>query len=254
MTKPSRLAVIIYPLVIWLLAQTYFVFPELLYIVLAVSIALTLVLTFFLKQPERNTPWWLLAILPVSFLLVITTYISLQPSWILIQLLFLVLAVFLFNYFKSVYYFWRRFDLFKEEDFNSIKAYGSFLVIFLSAADLYGLQSLLSLTVWPLFLAFMSIVLVIAYLNLTVEHDSLKTTWQFSTIITLLIAEMALVFVFLPLSYNVSGLSVGIVYYLLINLSRLYLQKALTPKKIKLYLIISYAGLAILLITARWLN
>jgi len=185
---------------------------------------------------------------------VITTYISLQPSWILIQLLFLVLAVFLFNYFKSVYYFWRRFDLFKEEDFNSIKAYGSFLVIFLSAADLYGLQSLLSLTVWPLFLAFMSIVLVIAYLNLTVEHDSLKTTWQFSTIITLLIAEMALVFVFLPLSYNVSGLSVGIVYYLLINLSRLYLQKALTPKKIKLYLIISYAGLAILLITARWLN
>jgi len=100
----------------------------------------------------------------------------------------------------------------------------------------------------------MSIVLVIAYLNLTVEHDSLKTTWQFSTIITLLIAEMALVFVFLPLSYNVSGLSVGIVYYLLINLSRLYLQKALTPKKIKLYLIISYAGLAILLITARWLN
>jgi len=46
MTKPSRLAVIIYPLVIWLLAQTYFVFPELLYIVLAVSIALTLVLTF----------------------------------------------------------------------------------------------------------------------------------------------------------------------------------------------------------------
>ena len=114
MTKPSRLAVIIYPLVIWLLAQTYFVFPELLYIVLAVSIALTLVLTFFLKQPERNTPWWLLAILPVSFLLVITTYISLQPSWILIQLLFLVLAVFLFNYFKSVYYFWRRFDLFKE--------------------------------------------------------------------------------------------------------------------------------------------
>jgi hypothetical protein len=153
-----------------------------------------------------------------------------------------------------LYYFWCRPDLYKEEDDIVIKAYGGFLVIFFAAADLYGLQSLLGLTVWPMFLIFSVIVLAMTYLNLDLENSDQKVIWQFGVVNTLLIAEMALVFIFLPLSYNVSALSIGIVYYLFINMTRLYLQKALTPKKIKLYLIISYAGLALLLLTARWLN
>ena len=252
--KLSRLAVIIYPLIIWLLAQAYFIFPEFLYISLGLSVAITLALTFFLKRPERETPWWVLAILPISFLVVITTYISLQSSWVFVQILFLALAIFLFNYFKSVYYFWHRPDLYKADDNTIIKAYGGFLVIFFAAADLYGLQSLLSLTVWPMFLILIVIILAVSYLNLDIENSSNKDLWQFTITNTLLISEMALVFVFLPLNYNVSALSIGIVYYLFVNMTRLYLQKALTPKKIKLYLIISYAGLAILLLTARWLN
>lgn len=254
--KFSRLAVILFPLIIWLLAQAYFIWPGVLYLSLGVSIALTLGLTFFLKRPERRTPWWFLTILPISFLLTITVYASLQSNWIVVQLLFIVLLIFIFNYFKSLYYFWHRADLYKEEDGKIINAYGSFLVIFFLAADLFGLQSLLNLTVWPMFLFFVAIVLVINYLNLDInpESSNKKTVWQFSIINTLLLAEMTLVFIFLPLSYNVSALSVGIVYYLFINLTKLYLQKALTPKKIKLYLIISYAGLAILLLTARWLN
>lgn len=252
--KFPRLAVIIYPIIIWLLAQTYFVWPNFLYLSLSISVVLTVLLNFLLKSPERQTPWWVLTLLPVSFLITITTYISLQANWLVVQLLFLVLAIFLFSYFKSIYYFWHRPDLYKNEDNTIIKAYGGFLVIFLAAADLYGLQSLLSLTVWPMFLIFSVIVLTVTYLNLQLESTSNKVVWQFSIVNTWLIVETALVFVFLPLSYNVSALSVGIIYYLCINLTRLYLQQALTPKKIKLYLIISYAGLAILLLTARWLN
>jgi len=252
--KFSRLAVIIYPLIIWLLTQAYFIWPEFLYISLGVSVFLTLALAFSLKKPERKTPWWLLAILPISFLITITAYISLQTNPIFTQILFLAIAIFLFNYFKMLYYFWSRPDLYKEEDDVVIKAYGGFLVIFFAAADLYGLQSLLGLTVWPMFLIFSVIVLAMTYLNLDLENSDTKVIWQFSVVNTLLITEMALVFVFLPLSYNVSALSIGIIYYLFVNMTRLYLQKALTPKKIKLYLIISYAGLALLLLTARWLN
>jgi len=252
--KFSRFAVIIFPLIIWLLAQAYFIWPELFYISLGLSAALIIAFTFFLKKPERRTPWWLMAILPLCFLISITTFISLQANGFLIQLLFLVLAIFLFNYFKNLYYFWNRPELYQEENYGSIRAYGSFLVIFFSAADLFGLQSLLSLTVWPMFLMFSVVLLGVAYLNLDLEKSDNKTTWQFSIITTWLIAEMAWVFVFLPLNYNVSALSIAIIYYLIINLTRLYLQKALTPKKIKLYLILSYAGLAILLFTANWLN
>lgn len=252
--KFSRLAVIIYPLVIWLLAQVYFFWPESLYITLGISIALTLAFVYFLKKPERKIHWLFMAILPVSFLITITAYISLQSNLIFVQVLFLALAILLFNYFKSLYYFWCRPDLYKEEEGTIIKSYLSFLVIFLTAADLYGLQSLLSLTVWPMLLIFVAIVLGVSYVNLDLENFDKKVIWQFSIISTLLLAEMALVFIFLPLSYNVSALSVAIVYYLYVNLTRLYLLKALTSKKIKLYLIISCVGLAILLLTARWLN
>jgi len=252
--KFSRLAVIIFPLIIWLLAQSYFIWPEVLYVSLGISVVLTIALSFILKSPERQVPWWLPAILPTIFIVSITAYISLQSSWILVQLLFLILAIFIFNYFKNLYYFWQRPDLYEDDDNTRIKAYGGFLVIFFAAADLYGLQSLLSLTVWPIFIIFAAMVLAVAYVNLNLKNQDQKTQWQFSITITLLIIEMALVFIFLPLGYNVSALSIGIVYYLLINLSRLYLLKALTAKKIKLYLILSYAGLAILLFTARWLN
>ncbi len=249
-----RLAVILYPLLIWLLSQAYFFWPEFLYVALGLSVALTIALTFLLKTAEHNKAWWIFAILPVSFLITITTYISLQASMLFVQILFFILLVFLFNYFKNLYYFWHRLDLYQEEDRNIINAYGGFLVIFLVAADLYGLQSLLGLTVWPMFLIFSVVAFVVTYLNLDLKGLSKKIILQFSLINTILILEMALVFIFLPLSYNVSALSIGIVYYLFINLTRLYLQQALTPKKIKLYLIISYAGLAILLLTARWLN
>ena len=252
--KFSRFAVIIYPIIIWLLAQAYFVWPEFFYIALGISVALTIGFTLSLKKPERKVKWWVMAILPVTFLISAAVYSSLQSNGILIQFLFLVLAIFLFNYFKSLYYFWSRPDLYKEDDYGTIRAYGSFLVIFFVAADLYGLQSLLSLTVWPMFLVFMAVVLGVVYLNLDLEEVDNKTMWQSSVLITWLLSEMAWVFIFLPLNYNVSALSIGIVYYLIINLTRLYLQKALTSKKIKLYLILSYAGLAILLFTARWLN
>lgn len=252
--KFPRFAVIIYPIIVWVLSQVYFIWPELLYFSLGLSVALTVALAFLLKTPEHKNPWWFFAILPISFLITITTYISLQSNSWLVQLLFVVLLIFLFNYFKNLYYFWHRQDLYQEEDSNIINAYGGFLVVFLAAADLYGLQSLLGLTVWPMFLIFSLIVLAIVYLNINLNNLNKKTIWSFTIINTFLITEMALVFIFLPLSYNISALSIGIVYYLIVNLTRLYLQQALTPKKIKLYLIISYAGLAILLLTARWLN
>lgn len=252
--KLSRFAVVIYPLIIWLLAQAYLFWPNFLYLAVVISVLLTLALTFYLKRPERNTPWWLLVILPILFLLSITTYISLQASYLLNQALLLVLIIFLFSYFKNLYYFWHRPDLFKEEDLLIIKAYASFLTIFFLAADLYGLQSLLGMTVWPMFIIFVILVLIIYFLNLDLAEIDPKISRQFAIINTVFLAEMALVLVFLPLSYNVAALSLGIVYYLMINLSRLYLQKALSSKKIKLYIIISYAGLALLLLTARWLN
>jgi hypothetical protein len=252
--KISRLAVIIYPLIVWVLAQCFFVWPEFFYFSVAISIILTITLSFLLKRLETKKPWWFFAILPVLFSVVIFVYSSLQTNWLLIQLLFFVISAFLFSYYKSVYYLGNRPDLYDDSNQTILTAYGSFLTIFFLAANLYGLQSFLNLTVWPMFIIFSVVVLIINYLNLNIDSVDSKNVWQFSIIGAFLLIEMALIFVFLPLSYNVSGAAVAIVYYLFIGLTRLYLQKALTSKKVKIYLITSYVGLAILLLSARWLN
>lgn len=252
--KLPRLLVIVLPILIWVLAQSYLIWPEFFYFSLIISVLSLVVVTFYLKQAGSKHPWWLFAVLPVIFLVAISIYITLCTNFWLIQLLFLVLLIFQFNYFKNLYYFWNRPELYNHEDMKTVRAYGGFLSAFFMAANIYGLQSLLNFDVWPMLLVFVIAVFALVYLKLKLEDHDNRAVWQFSTLISLIIFEMAWVFIFLPLNYNVSGLSVAIVYYLIINLVNLYLQKVLTPKKIKLYIALSSAGLAALLFTANWLN
>jgi hypothetical protein len=252
--KLARLLVIILPLFTWLLAQSYLIWPEFFYIAFLLSAAAIIATTFLLRQAGPKIAWYLPAILPLVFLFSAAVYISFSTNQLLIQLLFLVILVFQFNYFKSLYYFWNRPDLYSEGDMKITKAYSSFLTVFWLAANIYGFQSLLNFEIWPMLLLFIVLVLTLIYVNLkTDSHDS-KVVWQFSVLITLVVTEVAWVFVFLPLNYNVSGLVVAIIYYLISNLVNLYLQNALTSKKIKLYITLSSIGLAILLFTASWLN
>lgn len=252
--KLSRLLVIFLPLFTWLLAQAYLIWPEFFYIAFLLSALAIVFVAFYLKQAGPTTPWYLPTILPLIFLFSVSVYISFCTNLWLVQILFLVLLIFQFSYFKSLYYFWNRPDLYSDEDMKITKSYASFLTIFWLAADVYGLQSLLNFDVWPMMLLFIALVFSLIYINLKSEGHNLKIAWQFSTLITLVISEATWVFVFLPLNYNISGLVIAIIYYLSSNLVNLYLQNALTPKKIKLYLILSFTGLAILLFTAGWLN
>lgn len=252
--KLARLLVIILPLLTWLLGQAYLIWPEFFYISFLLAVIAVLVVVFYLRQAGPKLPWYLPAILPLIFLFSISVYISICTNQWLIQGLLVVLLVFQFNYFKSLYYFWNRPDLYSDEDMKITRAYGAFLSVFWLAANIYGLQSLLNFEVWPMLLIFIVLVFALVYANLQSENYHIKTVWPFTTLITLVVSEATWVFVFLPLNYNVSGLVIAIVFYLSRNLVYIYLQGALTPKKIKLYLITSFAGLAILLFTAKWLN
>ena len=90
--------------------------------------------------------------------------------------------------------------------------------------------------------------------NLEDEPAELAVRGRFSLIIVSILAQVAFIYLLLPLQYNVSALCLATVYYLLINLIKLYLRQALTPKKVRYYLLASGAGLTLLLLTARWFN
>jgi len=192
--------------------------------------------------------------LPLVFLLALSVYTSFCTNTWLIQVLFLVLLIFQFSYFKSLYYFWNRPDLYNEADMKTNRSYASFLTIFFLASNIFGLQSLLNFPVWPMLTLFVILSGSLIYFNWRFENQEIKIAKQFSLLLVLIISQSASAFVFLPLNYNVSGLAVAIVFYLSSNLIYLYLQNSLTSKKIKSYLILSSAGLVALLLTANWLN
>lgn len=252
--KLARLLVIFLPLLTWALSEAYLIWPEFFYFSILISLLAVFFTVYYIKQIGPKAPWWLLALLPAFFFFSISVYITLSFNPWLIQALFLVSLIFQFTYFKSLYYFWNRPDLYNAEQMKTIRSYGSFLVIFFSAASIYGLQSLLNFNAAVTVPFFALIVFITIYLNLRLDENEPKAVWQFSSLMCLVLVQMAIVFVFLPLSYNISALSISIVYYLTVNLANLYLQRALTPKKIKLYVTLSFAGLTALLFTAAWLN
>jgi hypothetical protein len=249
-----RLAVTIYPLVILLLSEIYFFKPSSFYLALGIALLLTVSLAWSLRSPGKPWSWLLAVFIPAIFLASSSVYASLQMNKIIVQLIFLLITVFLFVYFRNLYYYYRHSKLYEAEEFMVVKSFGGLMTIFFAAASMFGLQSLLNLTTWPMFLIFVALGLVMVFANLEDEPAELSVRGHFSLVIVYILAQTALVFLLLPLQYNVSALCLAIVYYLLINITRLYFRQALTPKKIRYYLLVSAAGVALLLLTARWFN
>lgn len=254
MKQFPRLAVTIYPLIVLLLSEIYFFQPSAFYLSLGISLLLTLALAWSLRSPNQSWPWLLAAFIPAVFLVASSAYASLQMNKIIVQLIFLLITIFLFVYFRNLYYFYRRPNLYEAEEFTVVKSFGGLMTIFFAAASMFGLQSLLNLTTWPMFLVFVVFSLVMTFVNLEDEPVELAVRGRFSLIIVFILAQAAFIFLLLPLQYNVSALCLAIVYYLLINLTKLYFRQALTPKRIRYYLLAGGAGIALLLLTARWFN
>ncbi|MDD2258065.1 hypothetical protein EOL72_01745 [Candidatus Falkowbacteria bacterium] len=250
----SRLAVTIYPLIILLLSEIYFFKPNAFYLVLGLALLLTVFLAWSLRAPGKPWSWLLTIFIPAIFLASSSIYASLQMNKIIVQLIFLLITVFLFVYFRNLYYYYHHSKLYEAEEFVVVKSFGGLMTIFFAAASMFGLQSLLNLTTWPMFLIFVALGLVMVFANLEDEPVEASVRGRFSLVIAYILAETALVFLLLPLQYNVSALCLAIVYYFLINITRLYLRQALTLKKIRYYLLVSAAGIMLLLLTARWFN
>lgn len=250
----QRLLVIISPLLIWISSQVYLAWPNLFYHSVILSVILIIVTFFYLKKDNKVSKIIYFTGLTMAFYSSVTTYIALSYSGFLKQTLLIILLVSLYNFFKNSYYKLVKTELYNHDNFSALTSYISFLTIFLSASSLFGLQSLINLKVWPMLLVFLLFVILIFYINLKEFVEETKTLRRFVFLNSWIIIETAIIFVFMPTSYNVSAVSLAIIYYLLFNLSKLYLQNSLSNKKVKLYLSLSFLGLLTLLLTAPWLN
>lgn len=238
------------PICFWLGWQIILIYPASFWLLFVVS-ALILILVVFEAADYRFSKQGIYIFIHLTLLLSsFYLFISLLSSLLIPQLLWLLMLVHLYRYLWSIKSL--KEDE-KSEDWSQISIYGSLITVFLVSTSLFGLQSFLSLSPWPL-LAGLAIVF---FLN--TETLAFSQGWQkmknkfFWVILSFLVTEIAMMLTLLPLNYLVMGILSTLTYYSAINFTRLYLNNNLKKYKIRNYAWFTGIGLIIILLTARWL-
>jgi len=252
MKKYRRFIPLVIPLIVWFLSQAFLIEPPFFYSALALGVLLITLSVRSIVRQNAAGDWPPFIISPVLFFLSFSTYATMIVGRFWIQLIFLLVAWFLFSYFKNLYYYSTYSVPERADKLDSLLSGGGFLTIFAAAGVLFGLPTFLN---WPL-IATLLIFVPIVWL-LLIQFFPLKVGWHPSGsllfIMVMILTELAWVFSLLPLSFNLLAFFLAIAYYLSILIVRLDSRGGLVFSALKLPLILSAIAVLVLLLTARWL-
>lgn len=246
------------PLIISVLAlaleEIYFFWPKFIY----ASAILTDLLIFFIvwqfsKASAIDKRWWNYWILPSLTAAALLSYSVFLENKPIIQLLLVFYAVFLYVYLRHVYYYLLKPLSYRVFSIENISSYSNWLTFFLFSSSAYGLASFLNAPIHWLVLIIISVAFLLSYQIIWVNKIDFKSSLPCILIHCLLLTELFWAISFLPLNYNISGLSLAICYYAMTGLFKNYLLNKLDQAKVRMYLILGGSGFLLLLITAKWI-
>lgn len=193
-------------------------------------------------------------ILPLVFFWSFAAYAAVIVGMFWLQLIFILIAIFLFVWLRDLYYF-ANYPLEPQwaGQLDNASLAGSFLAIFAFSAALLALPAFVSLPVWLMLLC-----LAIIFLLLLVNFKAFRTgsDWPKFSLLSLhvlVLTELSWVIVLLPLNFNILGLFLALFYYLDLAIIRLDNSGRLNKASLRPLLI---AGLLLfigLFLTTRWL-
>jgi hypothetical protein len=168
----------------------------------------------------------------------------------LIQALFILIIGFNFSYFKNIYS-----SLFHPDQPNNLPDLSSnfsFLSWFFLLSAVYGLQLFLDLSYWILILVLIILALLTTYQYLWINNLKGKENHILIFLSAFVVAQLAWSVYFLPFDYNSLGIIMALIYYVFLNLMRLYLGHNWYKKNLQSLLV--FAGLIMLfvLLTLKW--
>lgn len=251
--KKKSLYIILAPILLWCLNQLYVFEPSLFFVSLSFGL---LVIAFFVRLliVKNSKDFWPKYILtPSLFYFSFSFYSAILTSQFWIQVIFLFNAWFIYSYLKNIYYYFSFGAPEREIKLKKLLLSGSFLSVFTLAATLYGLPIFLNWSFFLLLLIFIIFSLAIFGQLLIFSKEIDSNQKIFLGINTLILAEFSGVVFLLPLNYNVLGLLVAIVFYLLMLFNNWRLEDRLTFNILRWPLIIASLIFIIILLTSRWL-
>ena len=252
--KYNRFLPLAIPLIVFLLSEIFFYKPKLIFVIIVlIFIIFLFTIRQFILANKSNQKFWNLLILPFCFSISLIIFTTIIPNKFIIQILFILNSIFLYNYFSAIYYLLVNSNNFKKENLRNLSSYGNFLAYFFFSSSIYGFQVFLNIQVWILMLIVIIFTALIVYQVIWANEISLKISLFYIALICLVLTEIAWSVSFLSLNYYILGLIVSICYYIIIGLTRFFLQDILNKKLIKQYLIFGFLSILSVLFTARWI-
>lgn len=255
--KYNRFLVLLMPVIVFILLESVFLFPGAFYFILfLVNLSVLGPIFLFFENSKYSKEWRYYAneiILPFSFLTSIFIYFSLATNKLFVQFLFLVVIFFAYFYLRNIYYFFAGSSVGKSDLFKNILSLVNFFIIFFSASVIYGLQAFLNLPVWISMIFWMAISILAVYQKFLANRTKQEEVLIYMLVCSVVFLEIGWAMSFLPLTYNVLGLTMALCYYVLVGLVVAYFNDNLTGKKIKAYLIFGILSILLIFLTARWM-
>jgi len=253
MMKNNYLYLILVPFLLWVLDEIFVFKPDFFFVALGLGL---LIITFGVRRliKKQSPKFWPIFILPLGlFYLSFSFYSAMIVSQFWIQAIFLLNAWFGFFYLQNIYYYFSFGAPEREAKLRRLLISGSFLSTFAIASSLYALPIFLS---WPFFSLLLIFILISFGLFgqfLILEKNISSEQKIFWGIKVLILAESAGALFLLPLNYNILGLLLALIFYLLILFDDWHTAGRLYYKNLKWPLVISALVIILILLSARWL-
>ena len=215
-------------------------------------VVLVVVILFFISLVEgrRMGKSWLFSVLPVFFTLSSTALLYLIAS-------FLEQQVFIFL--SSIMYYFSLFGAFRlgeyrgDQTARGMNMAAALATIFFAYASAYGLYLNFLVPLWLLMLTYLLVTFFVSFQYFSIiEIDKIKI-WVYSLLLALIMAEIIWTMNFWPFGYLTTGVIALILYYILWDLSQIYLLNILSKRRVVANMIFFSIIIVCVLLSAKWI-
>lgn len=250
----DRFLPLIAPIAVYAAHEIYFTRPKLIYAaVIAANFIIFSVVWLFCSHSDSDKQWWNYLILPSAVSTACAAYSVFLTSGPIIQLIFFLNLLFLYFYFRHIYYYLLNPCSYKVFSIENISSYAGWFGFFMIASVIYGLQSFLNMSVLGLSMASLAVSALMLHQIVWVNKIEFKKSLVHILVGCMILAELCWSISFLPLSYNISGLGLAICFYAVAGLVKNRLADKLDSHAVKTYLIIGSASLFFAFLTSKWI-
>ena len=249
----KRFIPLLIPLIGLILNETVLLYPKLFFVSLTLG---SLIIFLGIKLLGRNNKekfWPFFSILPILLFLSFSTYAALISSGLLVQLFFLAAFVLNFYYLRTLYYYLINKEYDRGIQLSSFSVFAGFFIIFCIYSSVFFLPLFINLQ--PSLLALIPFP-IIWFLFFNGVYFNLKSFTEGALIFfinALVLAQLAWILSYFPLSANILGFIVALIYYLFVIISLLHFKGNLNRKTAKWPIILVLFSFLILFLTAHWL-